>query len=148
MLECHKSRLAHASWIGFSASLLTGCLSLALISLLHTSPVYAQGRGVNSDISAEQSQRGQEIQRVIERSNGYFQSAEVNFKDGNFDKARREYDKAIDIVLEAGIDVRSDARLQQHYQNLVEQISQRQMTLMVVVPGTPDAEVGQNGAHP
>src|SRR5262249_12732479 len=50
--------------------------------------------------------------------------------------------------LEAGIDVRSDARLQQHYQNLVEQIFQRQMTLMVAVPGTPAADVAQNGAEP
>ncbi len=147
MLECHKSWLAHAfhaTWTGFPASLLTVCLSLTLISLLHTSPVYAQGRGVNSDIPAEQSQRNQEIQRVIERSNSYFQSGEVNFKDGNFDKARREYDKAIDIVLEAGVDVRSDARLQQHYQGLVEHIFQRQMTLMVAAPGGPTTDVAQN----
>src|SRR5215510_14762298 len=148
MLESHKGRLAHALSIGFLASLLNGCLSLALIPCLYTSPVYAQGRGVNPDTQAELSHRSQEIQRVIERSNSYFQSAEVNFKDGNFDKARREYDKAVDIVLEAGIDVRSDARLQQHYQNLVEQIFQRQMTLMVVVPGTPAADVAQNGAEP
>src|SRR5262245_3270884 len=145
MLESHNSRLAHAFRMRFSASLLTGCLSLALISSLHTSNAYAQGLGANQDAA---SARNLEIQRVIERSNSYFQSAEVNFKDGNFDKARREYDKAVDIVLEAGIDVRSDARMQQHYQNLVEHIFQRQMTLMVVVPGTPDAEVGQNGAHP
>lgn len=149
MLESHKSRLAHALSKGFSASLLTGCLSLALIPFLYTSPVYAQGRGVNSEIPADQSPRSQEIQRVIERSNSYFQSAEVNFKDGNFDKARREYDKAVDIVLEAGIDVRGDARLQQHYQNLVEYIFQRQMTLMVAAPGAAAQDVAQNnGADP
>ena len=114
MLESHRSRLAHASRLGFSASLLTGCLSLALIYCLNNSPVYAQGRGANTDITAEQSHRNLEIQRVIERSNAYFQSAEISFKDGNFDRARREYDRAVDTVLEAGIDVRSDARLQQH----------------------------------
>jgi membrane-bound lytic murein transglycosylase D len=141
MLESHKSRLAHAFRISFSASLLTGCLSLALISSLHTSHVYAQGLGANQDAA---SARNLEIQRVIERSNSYFQSAEVNFKDGNFDKARRDYDKAVDIVLEAGIDVRNDARLQQHYQNLVEHIFQRQMTLMAGVPGPVAADVAQN----
>jgi len=149
MLESQKGRLAHAFSIGFSASLLTGCLSLALIPCLYTSPVYAQGRSVNPDTPADQSHRSQEIQRVIERSNSYFQSAEANFKDGNFDKARREYDKAVDIVLEAGIDVRSDARLQLHYQNLVEYIFQRQMTLMVAAPGQTAADVAQNnGAEP
>ncbi len=146
MLESHKSRLAHALGNGFSASLLNGCLSLALIPFLFTTPANAQSRGVNQEQAADQSPRSQEIQRVIERSNSYFQSAEVNFKDGNFDKARREYDKAIDIVLEAGVDVRSDARLQQHYQGLVEYIFQRQMTLMVAAPGPAASDVAQNGA--
>ena len=145
MLESHQSRLAHASRVGFSASLLTGCLSFALIYCLHTSPVYAQGRGANTDITAEQSHRNLEIQRVIERSNGYFQSAEISFKDGNFDRARREYDRAVDTVLEAGIDVRSDARLQQHYQNLIERIFQRQMTLMTGPSGPAVSDVAQNG---
>jgi membrane-bound lytic murein transglycosylase D len=144
MLESHNSRLAHASHVGFSASLLTGCLSFVLIYCLHTSPVYAQGRSANSDIPAEQSHRNLEIQRVIERSNSYFQSAEVSFKDGNFDKARREYDRAVDTVLEAGIDVRSDTRLQQHYQNLIERIFQRQMTLMATASGPAASDVAQN----
>ena len=141
MLESHNSRLAHAFRMCFSASLLTGCLSLALISSLYTPNAYAQGLGANQDAA---SARNLEIQRVIERSNSYFQAAEVNFKDGNFDKARRDYDKAVDIVLEAGIDVRSDARLQQHYQNLVEHIFQRQMTLMAGAPGPVAADVAQN----
>src|SRR5215468_2010329 len=150
MLESQKGRLAHALSIGFSASLLNGCLSLALIPCLYTSPVYAQGRGVNPDTQAEQSHRSQEIQRVIERSNSYFQSAEVNFKDGNFDRARREYDRAVDIVLEAGIDVRSDSRLHQHYQNLIERIFQRQMTLMAgpVAPAASDVAQNNGGASP
>jgi membrane-bound lytic murein transglycosylase D len=148
MLESHRSRLAHASRVGFSASLLTGCLSLALIYCPHNSPVYAQGRGANTDITADQSHRNPEIQRVIDRSNGYFQSAEVSFKDGNFDKARREYDRAVDTVLEAGIDVRSDARLQQHYQNLVERIFQRQMTLMAGQSGPVVSDIAQNGDNP
>ncbi|HEV2664085.1 MAG TPA: transglycosylase SLT domain-containing protein [Blastocatellia bacterium] len=144
MLESHISRLAPASRVGFSASLLTGCLTFALIYCPHTSPVYAQGRGANTDITAEQSQRNLQIQRVIERSNGYFQSAEVSFKDGDFDRARREYDRAVDTVLEAGIDVRTDARLQQHYQNLVERIFQRQMTLMAGPGGPAVSDVAQN----
>ena len=144
MLESHRSRLAHASRVVFSASLLTGCLTVTLIYFLHTSPVYAQGRGANTDITAEQSHRSLEIQRVIERSNSYFQAAEASFKDGNFDKARREYDKAVDTVLEAGIDVRSDPRLNQHYQNLVERIFQRQMTLMAGPGAPPASDVAQN----
>jgi peptidoglycan lytic transglycosylase D len=144
MLESQKSRLAYASRVGMSASLLTGCFSIALIYGLHTPPVYAQGRSANTDINAEQSHRYQEIQRVIERSNISFQAAEASFRDGNFDRARREYDRAVDTVLEAGIDVRSDSRLQQHYQNLVERIFQRQMTLMAGTSAPAAADLAQN----
>src|SRR5262245_42601906 len=144
MLESQKSRLANASRVGVRASLLTGCFSIALIYGLHTPPIYAQGRSTNIDINAEQSHRNQEIQRVIERSNIAFQAAEASFRDGNFDRARREYDKAVDTVLEAGIDVRSDSRLQQHYQNLVERILQRQMTLMAGTSAPAVSDLAQN----
>lgn len=144
MLESHSKRLALGLCSGLPASLLTACLSLALITCLNNSSAFAQTRGGIADTPVELSHRNQEIQRVIERSNSYFQSAEVNFKDGNFDKARREYDKAVDIVLEAGIDIRSDARLQQHYQNLVEHIFQRQMTLMVAGPAPAPSDLAQD----
>lgn len=122
---------------GIRNSFLTACfLTVALTPCLFLTAL-AQGRGAASngnDISIDP--RSAEIQRVIERSSGYFHSGEANFKDGNFDKARREYDRAIDIVLESGIDVRSDARLQQHYQALVDSVFRRQMTLLSAAPVT------------
>jgi membrane-bound lytic murein transglycosylase D len=115
------------------APLFAACLcALSLMASLNPT-ASAQGRGVSSngnEIPADVAVRNQEIQRVIERSNSYFQSAEVNFKENNIERARREYDRALDIVLESGLDVRSDARLLRHYQNLVDQIFQRQMTLL------------------
>jgi membrane-bound lytic murein transglycosylase D len=141
MFEHYGRRLVNGLLTGFSTSLLAPCIAIALTAGLSGSIVYAQGPGAasnNNQLAVEATHRTQEIQRVIERSNTYFHTAEINFKDGNFDKARREYDKAIDIVLEAGIDVRSDSRLQQHYQNLIEHIFQRQMTLMIAAPIAAD----------
>lgn len=117
----------------FPGSLLAAGLFVALLTL--TTPSFGQG------FTADLSQRSGDLQRVIERSNSYFQSGEANFKDGNFDKARREYDRAIDIVLESGVDIRSDARLQQHYNNLVDHIFQRQMTLLSAAPAPSGTEV-------
>jgi membrane-bound lytic murein transglycosylase D len=136
-------------------SFLTACLlSVALTPCLILSS-FAQGRGAASngnDISIDP--RSAEIQRVIDRSTGYFASGEANFRDGNFDKARREYDRAIDIVLESGIDVRGDSRLQQHYQALVDNVFRRQMTLLSAVPQAANHNVAindnpqQGGAQP
>ncbi len=143
------------------APLLAACLC-ALSLMASLSPTAsAQGRGVSSngnDVPADVAIRNQEIQRVIERSNSYFQSAEVNFKEKNIDRARREYDRALDIVLESGLDVRSDTRLMRYYQNLVDQIFQRQITLLSTSPanavrlaantGNDQDNPQQNGAQP
>jgi membrane-bound lytic murein transglycosylase D len=124
---------------------MAACFSFAALSCL-TSPGYAQGRA--GEAPGEVSQRYVDVQRIIDRSNGYFQSGESNFKDGNFDKARREYDRAVDIVLEAGVDVRSDGRLDQYYQKLVDHIYQRQMTLLTATPagGDQTAKTGPQDA--
>src|SRR5438093_747632 len=88
-------------------------------------PTWAQ-----SQVSFEVQQRSEEIQKIIDRSDERLQAGEIHFKEGNYDQARRAYDRAIDIILESGVDVRSDARLRQHYQNLVEHIFQRQLALL------------------
>ncbi|MEP7341473.1 MAG: transglycosylase SLT domain-containing protein [Acidobacteriota bacterium] len=132
---------------GMRGSFWTACLlSVVLISCLFPKS-FAQGRGAasnGSDVSLDP--RSAEIHRVIDRSTGYFASGEANFKDGNFDKARREYDRSIDIVLESGIDVRSDARLQQHYQALVDNVFRRQMTLLSAMPSPANNAANNNVA--
>jgi membrane-bound lytic murein transglycosylase D len=130
------------------APLLAACLcALSLMATLNPT-ASAQGRGVSSngnEVPADVAIRNQEIQRVIERSTSYFQSAEVNFKEKNIDRARREYDRALDIVLESGLDVRSDARLMRYYQNLVDQIFQRQITLLSTTPVSAARLVANTG---
>ncbi|MBO0723368.1 MAG: transglycosylase SLT domain-containing protein [Blastocatellia bacterium] len=123
--------------------LLAACLcAISLMAIVSpTASGQGRGSGVNepangNEIPADVAQRNQEIQRVIERSNSFFQSAEINFKENNIERARREYDRALDIVLESGIDVRSDARLLSYYQNLVDQIFQRQMSLLSPNPAS------------
>jgi membrane-bound lytic murein transglycosylase D len=71
---------------------------------------------------------------TIERSEESFQKGEEFFKAGEYAQARRHYDRAIELILEAGIDIRSDARLKQHYQRLLDQINQRQATLAKQLP--------------
>lgn len=124
-------------------NLVTACFCTVALTAILFAPVSAQvrGPGAYSDTNNDVSTRSREIQRVIERSTGYFQSGEVNFKDGNFEKARREYDRAIDTFLESGMDIRSDARMEQQFQSLVAHIFQRQMTLLAVAPPTTSSQV-------
>jgi membrane-bound lytic murein transglycosylase D len=79
-------------------------------------------------------ERINKIQLTIERSEESFQKGEEFFKAGEYSQARRSYDRAIELILESGIDVRSDAKLKQHYQKLLDQINQRQATLTKQLP--------------
>jgi membrane-bound lytic murein transglycosylase D len=68
-------------------------------------------------------------QRVIETSTHHFQRAEEAWRAGQLEMARRDYDRALDLILESGIDVRTNPPLRRHYLDLVERIYQRQVAL-------------------
>jgi membrane-bound lytic murein transglycosylase D len=123
--------------------LVKGSLLALLLITNSTAPAWAQGRASgpnNSDVPVEVQQRNFEIQKILDRSTERFQTGEAHFNAGDYAQARREYDKAVDIVLEAGIDVRSDARLKQHYKKLIEHIYQRQVGLLRATPATQQAQ--------
>lgn len=79
------------------------------------------------------SSQRQDAQRVIDRSNEQFQRGEEAFQAGNYEQARRAYDKAVDLVLESGVD---DPQLNEFYRRLVDRIYQRQMALLKNAPNT------------
>ena len=117
------------------------------ICIFAVAPALAQGRVSspgNPEIPVEVQQRNEEIQKIIDRADERFQAGEENFRKADYQQARRAYDRAVDIVLEFGIDVRSDARLQQYYQKLVEQIFQRQLALTRLAP-VSNAQVAEAG---
>jgi membrane-bound lytic murein transglycosylase D len=151
---------SHSSWKRAKAP---ARLSAIALSAFISSPLMAQGvyQGTSPDLTPHSSTRGATfpgvllsgettdnsvVQRIIDNSNSYFQTAESNFKDGDFERARRDYDRALDSILEAGVDVRTDPRLHQHYRRLVDQIFQRQMTLMAMSPSTAPHTVAAAGA--
>ncbi len=78
----------------------------------------------------------QDTQRIIDRSNEQFQRGEEFFQAGSYEQARRSYDKAVDIVLEASAD---DPQLRDYYRRLVDRIYQRQMALLKNAPAPKQA---------
>ncbi len=129
---------------GSLGATVVGLSAIALSALINT-PLIAQelpqapGKRVAGNQTSDSPIPPSGIQRIIENSTLHFQSAEANFRNGSFDRARRDYDRALDTILESGVDIRSDVRLQQHYQGLIDQIYKRQITLMVVAPASSGA---------
>lgn len=79
--------------------------------------------------AAAQDDPSSVVRRLIETSTHHFQRAEEAWRAGQLEQARRDYDRALDLVLESGIDIRTSPPLRQHYLHLVEQTYQRQLAL-------------------
>ncbi|HEX8181166.1 MAG TPA: transglycosylase SLT domain-containing protein [Pyrinomonadaceae bacterium] len=62
------------------------------------------------------------VTQIIERAEAHYRQGELNLKDRNPEAARAEFDKAVDTLLESGMDVRANPRLQTYYLQLVERV--------------------------
>lgn len=63
------------------------------------------------------------IASLIHASQAYFESGEREMKMGHLERARSEFDRAVDVLLESPYGARTDARLRQHFDRLVDRIN-------------------------
>lgn len=89
------------------------------------------------------------VQQIIARAEESFKKGELNLKDNKREAARQDFDRAVDTVLESGMDVRSNPRLQRYYLELVERVYRYEVPQGVPLPqqqnGASFVEVAQNG---
>jgi membrane-bound lytic murein transglycosylase D len=115
-----------------SAALLA---SLLAPSLRAQTPTQSYLRNTPSDIEREDPR----VNSIITRAEEHFKLGKLNLNDQKRQAAREEFDKAVDTVLESGMDVRSNPRLQRYYLELVERVYREE-----VPQGVPAQQ--QNGA--
>jgi membrane-bound lytic murein transglycosylase D len=103
-------------------------------------------RNTPSDVEREDPR----VQAIIARAEEKFKLGELNLKDNKREAARQKFDEAVDTVLESGMDVRSNPRLQNYYLELVERVYRYEVPQGT--PAQPRADgasfiaVAQNGA--
>lgn len=123
-------------------------LSLLAIFTTLVSPVstaYAQGLTASSlRTTANDVERDNpRVLQIMEKAEQHYRLGELNLKDKNVDAARTEFDKAVDSVLESGMDVRSNPKLQTFYLQLVERVYRME----VAMPNAPAQTGGQQPAQ-
>ncbi len=59
------------------------------------------------------------VEVLIQAVEAAFRSGEQNYKAGHLEKARRDFDRAVDWMLASGIDLQSDPRLEKLFDRLV-----------------------------
>jgi membrane-bound lytic murein transglycosylase D len=60
---------------------------------------------------------------LIDASNDHFQSGQRHLEQGHFDAAKVEFDRAIDMLLESSYGARTEHRIREHFDRLVDRIS-------------------------
>jgi peptidoglycan lytic transglycosylase D len=70
------------------------------------------------------------ITKLIESSQQHFLAGERELKVGHLDRARAEFDRAIELLLESPYGARTDARLREHFDRLVDRINAYEVTAL------------------
>lgn len=116
-----------------SFSFATPMRRITLISLLILSatavsaqiPAGSSARSIPNEVEKSDAQVGE----VISRAEDHFRKGKLNLEDNKREQARDEFDRAVDSILESGLDVRASQRLQVFYLELVEKIYREEVPL-------------------
>ncbi len=79
---------------------------------------------------AQAGQSGVNVDAILAESKRQVAIGEECLGRGELECARREFDKAVDLILGLGVDIRGDARLNQGLRELVEKINRYQLDVM------------------
>ena len=109
-------------------------------------PSGSSAREIPNEIQKAEPQ----VEQIIERANDHFRRGKLNLEDNKREQARDEFDKAVDAILQSGLDVRANQRLQTFYLELVEKIYREEVPVIqqtqqniipVVAQGAPNPRV-------
>ena len=70
------------------------------------------------------------IASLIATSQTHFEAGERELSVGHLERARAEFDRAVDVLLESPYGARTDARLRDHFDHLVDRINAYEVTAL------------------
>jgi membrane-bound lytic murein transglycosylase D len=70
------------------------------------------------------------ITKLIESSQQHFLAGERELKMGHLERARTEFDRAVEILLESPYGARTEPRLREHFDRLVDRINAHEVTAL------------------
>jgi membrane-bound lytic murein transglycosylase D len=124
-------------------------ITLFAVLVVPSVSVYGQvpaGGSSARDIPTAVQQSDEQVSKVITTAEDHFRKGKLNLEDNKRDQARDEFDKAVDSILESGLDVRASQRLQGFYLELVERIYREEVPLgRSPIQGNVSELVAQNG---
>ena len=79
------------------------------------------------------------ISALIASSQAHFETGERELKMGHLERARAEFDRAVDVLLESPYGARTDARMREHFDRLIDRINAYEVTALAQGDGFAEA---------
>src|SRR5918997_2823392 len=98
-------------------ALLTALVATAASSYAQI-PAASSARSIPTQVEQSEGR----VAQIIARAEDHFRKGKLNLEDSKREQAREEFDKAVDSILESGLDVRASQKLQTYYLELVERV--------------------------
>ncbi|MGI8734426.1 MAG: transglycosylase SLT domain-containing protein [Pyrinomonadaceae bacterium] len=102
----------------FSLAVFTAAFIIPAASTFGQIPAGSSARTIQTDVEKSDPR----VTYLIAKAEDHFRKGKLNLEDNKRDQARDEFDRAVDAILESGMDVRANQRLQVFYLELVERI--------------------------
>jgi len=83
--------------------------------------------GPSGQASQALDRKQAQVRDIINTAELHYNQGMTAYQEGEYDRARREFDQAVDVILNEAIDVRSDDSLRVYYRELVEKINRFQI---------------------
>ncbi|HKQ53963.1 MAG TPA: transglycosylase SLT domain-containing protein [Pyrinomonadaceae bacterium] len=115
---------------------LIAALALPAVNAFAQIPSGSSARSIPTEIEKMDAR----VVQVITQAEARFKEGELHLKAGERLQAREKFDKAVDTILESGLDVRASQKLQTYYLELVERVFRLEVPQQQVTPRTDLAQ--------
>lgn len=118
-------------------------IAIFFVHIRDVKPQIPAGSSAREIPTSLQQQVEDQVSKVISTAEDYFRRGKLNLEDDKRDQARIDFDKAVNSILESGLDVRTNQRLQGFYLELVERIYREEVpTSAFAIVGSPGGQIG------
>ena len=124
-----KSRVWLPVGVAFGVAILSACSAKPRPQVAATAPA-AVAAPVPQAPPPPPPQPPDPVVTLIGTSQKHFENGERELKLGHLDRARAEFDRAVDVLLESPYGARTDSRLREHFDRLIDRISAHEVSAL------------------
>src|SRR6185312_17557327 len=75
------------------------------------------------------------VPALIQKAEAAYQAGQTNYASGHLETAKADFDRAVDILMQGPVDIKSDDRLQREFDKIVEGVHNLEMAALKVGDG-------------